>query len=334
MPAISPERYRAVVAVAGLSLAAIVLTGAAVRLTDAGLACDTVPGCSAERFVPAWEFHPWVEFGNRLISGLVSVLVAAAVLSAYRRRPRRPDLIRWAWGLVAGVAAQILLGAVTVWVHLHPLLVGSHYLLSAALLWMAVVLWVRSGVAAPPGTVTARMEASPAVGRSVIAHGRLMIALAAAVLVTGTLVTGTGPHGGDSRAERLSLELDSITRVHTVTVWCLAAVVLVLAIRLQRTRPPATGAATAGRWLLSAVVAQGSIGYTQYAMGLPAGMVELHVLGSIVVWCMALLTYLRLFERRALASSGSTAAVPARSKNGETGGDGVILSPDLDKIGS
>jgi cytochrome c oxidase assembly protein subunit 15 len=291
---VSPERYRRVVAVAGVSLAAIVLTGAAVRLTEAGLGCENWPACSEERFVPEWQFHAWVEFGNRLISGVVSVLVGLAVLTAYWRRPRRRDLVRWAWGLVAGVAAQVVLGGVTVRVDLHPALVGSHYLLSMVLLWAAVVLWVRAGPSAAPGTAEATIQVVPAAPRGVVAHSRVVFALAAAVLVTGTLVTGTGPNSGDSRAARLSFDLDAISQIHSATVWCFAAAALLLVVRLHRVRPQA---ARAGRWLLVATVAQGAIGYVQYALGVPPALVELHILGSLAVWCAAVLVHLQLFDR-------------------------------------
>lgn len=283
---IEPERYRTIVLVAGLSLAGIVLTGAAVRLTEAGLGCENWPACSDERIVPELALHPWIEFGNRLISGFVALAVALAALSAYRRRPRRDDLIRWAWGLVAGVAAQILLGGVTVRVDLHPAFVGAHFLLSMILLWNAVVLWVRASSGGP--------EVRPLVEHSVIVHSRAAIALAGAVLVTGTLVTGTGPHSGDSRADRLQFDLESIAQVHSVVVWCFLAVVLLLLVRLRATPTPADAPL---RLLVAVIVAQGGVGYLQYATGVPPLLVELHVLGAIAVWCVAVLGHLRLFGR-------------------------------------
>ena len=272
-------------AVAWFSLALIVATGAAVRLTESGLGCEDWPRCSEERLVPELAFHPWIEFGNRLLSGVVALAVAAAVLTAYRRVPRRSDLIGWAWGLVAGVAAQIVLGGITVRVDLHPLFVGAHFLLSIVLLWNATVLYVKA--TSGPG------PARPAVAASVVVHGRALVALAVGVLVTGTLVTGTGPNSGDSRAERLQFDLADVTRVHTAFVWTFLAVAVVLAVRLA-----ASGRAQVHvRALLATILAQGAIGYVQYALGVPPLLVELHVIGSMVVWTFALLTYLRLFER-------------------------------------
>ncbi|MGF1595409.1 MAG: heme A synthase [Acidimicrobiales bacterium] len=282
----SPQRYRRVVLIASAALAVIVVTGAAVRLTEAGLGCENWPACSEDRFVPELALHPWIEFGNRLLSGVVALATVAAVLSAYRRRPRRRDLILWAWGLVAGVVAQIVLGGITVMVDLHPLLVGAHFLLSMVLLWNAAVLWVRSG--SGPGPVAA---VGPS---SLMAHGWALTAAATVVLVTGTLVTGTGPHAGDSRADRLNFALNDVVRVHTGAVWVFLAVAVALAIRLYRSGGAAEQAL---RWLLGISLAQGIVGYVQYATGLPPLLVGLHICGAIGVWVTAVLVHLRLVDR-------------------------------------
>ena len=303
---ISPSRYRTIVGVALVALAVIVLTGAAVRLTEAGLGCENWPACTDERFVPELELHPWIEFGNRLISGVVAASVAAVALAAYRRRPRRDDLIPWAWGLVAGVAAQIVLGGITVRLDLHPAIVGLHFLLSMVLLWNAVVLWILAGTDPPPaGAETAPVSIARRIGPiklpgSAIAHGRLLVGLATAALVAGTLVTGTGPNSGDSRAERLGFDLVAITRVHSVFVWCFVAALVVLAIRL-RPLPDAVGTGPAfstARTLLGVSLVQGAIGYWQFAAGVPPELVALHILGAILVWCLTVLLYLRLRRRQ------------------------------------
>ncbi len=284
---IAPDRYRRIVVVAWVALAAIVATGAAVRLTESGLGCEDWPRCSEERFVPEWSFHGWIEFGNRLLSGLVALAVVVAVLSAYRRIPRRPDLVLWAWGLVAGVVAQIVLGGVTVLVDLHPLLVGAHFLLSMVLLWNVAVLWVRAS--GGPGPAVAR----PGVTPSLVNHGRLLVAQATVVLVSGTVVTGSGPNSGDSRAERLQFALEDVARIHGVLVWVLLALTVGLVVRLHRAgalhRPL--------QWLVAAIVVQGGIGYLQYALGVPPLLVELHILGAMAVWCLAVVAHLQLFDR-------------------------------------
>ncbi|MDA3039606.1 MAG: COX15/CtaA family protein [Actinomycetota bacterium] len=280
---VSPEFYVKVVWVAAVLLAGIIFTGSAVRLTSSGLGCEDWPQCSADRIVPEWGFHPWIEFGNRLISLAVSASVGLVVWLAYRRTPRRSDLVRWSWGLVAGVVIQILLGGMTVLVDLHPLFVAVHFLLSAALMANVLVLAAR----ARAGSADTR----PAYPPCRIWHSRVVVLLASLVLVAGTLVSGTGPHGGDTRADRLDLSLVSIARAHSLLAWLLLAAIAAFALATRAKPPPII------RWLMAILVIQGGIGYWQYAAGIPAGLVELHIVGAVAIWCSVIWMHLGLFER-------------------------------------
>ncbi len=286
---ISPERYQRVVVIATLLLAGIILTGAAVRLTGSGLGCEDWPTCSEDRLVPELGFHAWIEFGNRLLSGAVGFGVGAAVLFAYRRTPRRPDLILWAWGLVAGVIAQILLGGATVLVDLHPLFVAAHFLLSIVLLWNALIVLDRNRSAEGPSR--------PLVDQRTVQVSRIAVAWAVVVMMIGTLVTGTGPHSGDPDVDRLPFELRSIVEVHSVAAWLCVALVLILVVRLQRQTTPNQDLSRLASLSLGALLLQGAVGYLQYFTGVPAGLVELHVFGSVVVFVVLLWTHLSIFSR-------------------------------------
>jgi heme a synthase len=125
-----------------------------------------------------------------------------------------------------------------------------------------------------------------------------MIGLAASVLVIGTLVTGSGPHGGDTRADRLGFDLTPITRIHSTSAWFLVTATLLLAWSLRPLGGPGAGARQANLTrLLVALVVQGAIGYWQFATGIPPALVELHVMGAIAVWSTALWMHLGLFDR-------------------------------------
>ncbi|HET7721253.1 MAG TPA: COX15/CtaA family protein, partial [Acidimicrobiales bacterium] len=106
---LSPDAYRRITLLAAVSLAAIVLTGATVRLTGSGLGCTDWPNCSEGRLTPSQidDAPAMIEFLNRLVTGVVSVAAIVAVLGSMVRRPRRRDLTWLSWGLVAGVLAQI-----------------------------------------------------------------------------------------------------------------------------------------------------------------------------------------------------------------------------------
>ncbi|MFA9564351.1 MAG: heme A synthase [Acidimicrobiales bacterium] len=275
---VEPSTYHQITKFALLALATIVVSGAAVRLTGSGLGCSDWPTCEQDRLVAEFEFHPMVEFVNRLFTGVVSIAVALAVLGSLRRQPYRRDLVNWSWGLVAGVVAQILLGAVTVRLELTPVTVMAHFLVSMVLVWNAVVLVERSDPDPPP-----RVHPVPSLRRLIQA----LTVLTAVVLVSGTVVTGAGPHGGDDRADRINVTLQSVARVHSILVLTLIALALVIAWRVRDQDGPLRTRLT---WALGAMVAQGAVGYTQYFAGVPAAVVGIHILGSLIVW----ITVLRL----------------------------------------
>jgi len=286
---IEPATYRIIVAVALVALGAIVVSGAAVRLTGSGMGCPTWPTCEDGSLVPrgATGANGWIEFVNRTFTGAVSVAVALAVLGSRRRRPMRPDLTLWSWGLVVGVFAQALLGGLVVILHVTPIAVAGHYLLSAVLVANAVVLHHKASQSEGPR----RPRATP----TLLHRSRLLLGLASAVLVTGTLVTGSGPHSGDEAADRLPLAVVTVARLHSATVWAFLAVVLVVLHQASRGDADADTVGR-GRVLVGAIAGQGTLGYVQYAAGVPELLVGAHVLGSVIVWVAVLRFHLALTE--------------------------------------
>ena len=283
---IAPTTYRRITTLALASLALIVVSGAAVRLTGSGLGCTDWPRCHEESFVSAGAYHDTIEFVNRVFTGFVSAAVIAAVLGSLWRRPRRRDLTLWSWGLVAGVLAQIVLGGLVVIFELSPWLVIGHFVLSMVLLWNAVVLRNRAG---HDGDAQV-----PLVDRRTVALGRVLVLGATAAILTGTLVTGSGPHGGDEEVERLPFLIDTVARVHGATVMVFLALTLLTGWRLR-----SDGASDAIRrrytTLLAVLVAQAGVGYTQYFTDVPALLVGVHVAGATALWISVLSFHLGLF---------------------------------------
>src|SRR5262249_40200531 len=140
LPTVSPRTYRRVTLVAVWSLAAIIVTGAIVRLTGSGLGCPDWPQCNKNSLVAPLSWNPMVAFVNRVITAIVSIAVIVAVLGSLRRRPFRRDLVWLSLSLVVGVIAQIVLGGITVLTDLNPIAVQGHFVLSIAILTAAVVL--------------------------------------------------------------------------------------------------------------------------------------------------------------------------------------------------
>ena len=281
----APPAYARLTRFALWALAAIVVTGVSVRLTGSGLGCEDWPTCSEDRFVADLEYHALVEFVNRLFTGVVAIAVMAAVLGSWRRRPRRADLIMLSLGLVAGVLAQVGLGALLVLSELDPRFTMGHFLLSMVLLWNAAVLDVRARSDIGTTATGGRPGDSAIAERSPDGFTRLLtwavMAVGAVLLVTGTLVTGAGPHAGDSRAERLPLLVREVARVHSVVALALLWIVVWTWWRLRTSGSP--GQARMGRVAVLLVV-QGAVGYTQYFTGVPVLLVGVHVTLASITW--------------------------------------------------
>jgi cytochrome c oxidase assembly protein subunit 15 len=222
------------------------------------------------------------------------VAVILAVLGSLVRTPRRRDLTWLSLGLVVGVVGQIVLGGLTVLFGLRPPFVMAHFGLSLVLVWNALVLHQRSRFAASP--------ALPVVPRNVRILGRLLVITAMIVVFTGTIVTGTGPHGGDEKVARLPFTLTEVARVHSGSVWVFLALTIATLVLLRRQGAP-TGVDLRAKFLVAAIILQGAIGYIQYFSGVPPWLVVLHVFGSVMVW-LAVLSFdlslvARPLERRA-----------------------------------
>lgn len=266
----------------------IIVTGGAVRLTGSGLGCSTWPHCEPGRFTPVFHeattFHPFVEFGNRTMTFVLSA-VALAVLLLVRGDRRRPASYR-RLGVVplVGVAAQAIIGGVVVLLDLHPGWVSLHFAVSAALVWVSAYLLHRHG--------EGDGDPAPVGPRPVTVAGRVLALLLVPVVTLGVLVTGSGPHSGDEEvAYRLALDPLAMTRAHSASVWLFVAALTALLAMLHRLRSDdaRVRAARGAAWLLLAVtLAQGAIGYAQYFTGLPELLVGLHMLGAgLLVWATA-----------------------------------------------
>ena len=277
---LSPSAYQRITLFAAVSLAAIVVTGATVRLTGSGLGCTNWPECSRGHLAPSEisDSPAMIEFLNRVVTGIVSIAAIVAVLGSVVRRPRRRDLTWLSWGLVAGVVAQIVLGGMVVLFDLSPRLVMGHFVLSMIIVWNAVVLHHRASRPAA--------AARPVVTERVHGAVRMVFAAAALVVVTGTVVTASGPHAGDKQAQRLDFVVRDVARIHSAAVWLMLAILLVTLRWIWVDRSPAA-VRQAGEALLGALVLQGIIGYTQYATGVPAFLVLFHIVGALAVWISA-----------------------------------------------
>ena len=124
----------------------VVVMGAYVRLSDAGLGCPDWPFCYGKP-VPAniADGHAlvkaWKEMGHRYLAGTLGLLILALAIAAWRAR-RSAGL---ATSIVAVVIIQATLGAWTVTMLLKPAIVTAHLIggmtTLALLAWLALSQW-------------------------------------------------------------------------------------------------------------------------------------------------------------------------------------------------
>jgi cytochrome c oxidase assembly protein subunit 15 len=273
--------------VSGLCLATlsanvvVVGTGAAVRLTGSGLGCPTWPKCTTGSYTntPEYGIHGYIEFGNRLLTFVLSAIVAATILTVLFQLPRRRSLSWLAWAQFGGIVAQAVMGGITVRTGLNPWTVSAHFLMSMVLIYAAYVLWHRAGEGDGP------REYVVAAPLRWVARGTVLAT--ALVIVVGTIVTGSGPHGGDRKAARTGFDPALVAQAHADAVFLLIGLTVAGLLAYWSVKAPAQ-VRTAALWLLGIELAQGLIGYVQYFTHLPIVLVGVHMLGASVLWVVAL----------------------------------------------
>jgi len=263
---------------------AIVVTGGLVRLTGSGLGCPTYPECVPGSYIPVREqaegIHSYIEFGNRLLTFVLTAVVVAAVVAAWRHRPRRQDLIVLARLQLVGVVAQAALGGVTVLTGLHPATVAAHFLLSMVLIAGAVVLLDVSG----------GVQATPPVRPEIRWVGSVLLGVTGLVLMMGTVVTGSGPHSGDAeQPARFGFDPQTVSWLHADLVFLFVGLAVAMVLALRLTDAPVRTSRRAGA-LLAVILVQGAVGYVQYFTDLPEALVALHLVGA----CLVVITVVRL----------------------------------------
>jgi cytochrome c oxidase assembly protein subunit 15 len=283
----------------------IVVTGGAVRLTASGLGCPTWPRCTDDTYTPTAEYavHGVIEFGNRLLTFVLTAVVLATLVAVVRARPRRSSLVRLATLVFLGIPAQAVLGGITVLTGLNPWTVMGHFLVSMVLIAAAVVLHHRAGEGDEPVRSVVRPPLRP--------FAVALLALTSLVLAAGTLVTGSGPHSGDPAAGRTGLDPGAMSQLHADLVLLLVGATVGLWVALRATGAPAAAVRAAGV-LLAVEVGQGAIGFVQYFTDLPVLLVGLHLAGACVTLIAAVRVVLAVRDRGPLAAQ--VLAVPAQAR--------------------
>ncbi|WP_328441247.1 COX15/CtaA family protein [Streptomyces sp. NBC_00444] len=273
----------------------IVVTGGAVRLTGSGLGCPTWPKCTADSLTTTSEMglHGVIEFGNRMLTYALCAAVGWAIIAARSEKPSRRRLTRLGWAQFWVVMGNAVLGGIVVLVGLNPYTVAAHFLLTSALIAVATVMWqrTREGDGVP----------RPLVGKVVRQLVWVLVGVTVLLIAVGTVVTGTGPHAGDSSdVPRMDLPMamgwEDVSKLHAVLAWIVVTLTFALWFVLKAVDAP-KGPLARTRELFLILLAQGVIGYVQYFTDLPEILVGAHMFGSCLVWIGTLRVLLALRER-------------------------------------
>lgn len=256
----------------------IIVTGGVVRVTGSGLGCPTWPECAEGSFTNAGVstgIHGYIEFGNRALTAVVVVAVGWVILACLLQRPRQRTLLWSAWAQFAVVVLNAVVGGITVWTGLNPYVVGAHFLAAVLLLTSTTISYdiAHRSVVPTPHAGTRRAA-------------RALVVVTALVVTVGTVVTGSGPHPGDStEVHRIPVDWTAVTVLHGV----LAAAAIVLAVLTVVSARRGGDALVTRRStaLLLMLLAQGAIGTYQSLDGLPEVAVMLHLAGAALTWAGA-----------------------------------------------
>jgi len=302
------------IALAGVIADTVIMsTGAAVRLSSSGLGCPDWPRCSAADIVASKNagqtlLNTWIEFGNRLLNIPLVIITVIVFIAAWRFRPngdRRRDLVWLAAAQPAGVVAQAVIGGIVVLTKLNPSAVSVHFLVSASIVAAAVALHVRCTEGNEPPRAVVR--------RDLRVMSAALVAVTGAMLAAGTVVTGTGPLAGNAAAPRYKLPLEGVTQLHADIGWLMGGVAVALVLGLRMSGAPSR-AVRAGLIMIVLLGVQGALGYIQYFTHLPAGLVWIHVTGSMLVWIAVLRLFFATRDRGPLLmpSSGPVQTAPRK----------------------
>jgi cytochrome c oxidase assembly protein subunit 15 len=263
-------------------------TGGAVRLTASGLGCPTWPNCTAGSFVPTPElgYHGVIEFANRMLTFVLSLVVILVFLAVLRMRKNRRDLFVLTLLQGLSIPFQAVLGGISVLTGLNPYVVGSHFLVSILLVVLTTVLVYR---------VYRGRRGSERVAP--LWFTALAIATAVFVGITvvfGVLTTGSGPHAGDNSnakalAPRNGLNPFILQEIHSIPAYITFGLtfLLLLAAWFARDKPRWRSLRRFTAALIGVELVQIIVGITQAKEGLPIALVNIHlVLAAILVAAM------------------------------------------------
>lgn len=278
---VSPQRFAQFAWFTLGLLMVVVVTGAGVRLTRSGLGCPDWPKCHGGALPPA-NINSIIEYGNRVLSGIVSIVGLGVWIASFRRRPRRRDLTLISATFPVFLFAEAALGALTVKHDLAPGYVMAHFGVGMLVLIASVALVWRSRSDEPRQPVQ--------LPRPLWAMIWTLLPLGGVVVFAGTVATAAGPHAGGQKNQpvhRLDFKGDATLRWAVHAHGHIAAALGVLALASWLYMQIAGGPRRVFVPLTATTVllgVQGLVGHIQWDNELPAWIVFVHVALACATW--------------------------------------------------
>ena len=253
----------------------IIVTGAVVRLTGSGLGCPTWPDCAPGSLIPVAGqvegFHKYIEFGNRLLTFLV--LAIAIALFVFSLLNEKRNIIVWSFLPLIGTLLQAVLGGITVLTGLHPSTVMAHFLLSIVLVGISVKIYDYFN----------NKKVYKVLPKIVDNYVNIVTLVGLAVIILGTITTGSGPHSGDEISARFDLDIRVIAWLHADSVLLFVGLIIGLLV-ITKLNSDSNHLFKKTRTLFIICLVQGFIGYVQWFSNLPWILVSFHVIGAVITW--------------------------------------------------
>ena len=291
----------------------LMVIGSVVRSTGSGLSCPDWPLCGG-RLVPPLEPHVLIEWLHRLVALLVSLLLGATAAAALTHRAVRARLGGLITLAVMLLAVQVVLGALTVWRLLSPLVVGSHLGVAQFLFCSLLALTLTARAEAAGSPPVARARPRPEGGPGALALGAVTLAAYGQCLLGG-IVSAT--HAGAACRDWPTCGgvlfpalrgLVGIQMLHRYGAYALVTLVVITALRARRA--PGSRVHGAAMKALGLVLLEALLGISNLMAGTPPWLTALHLAIAITLLAVSLAATLELAVQPAPAAG--LAAAEAR----------------------
>jgi len=290
-----------------------IVFGAIVRITGSGLGCgDHWPTCKGEWFPPLLSTHLVIEITHRFIAASLLVAIVALLVLAWRRRSEPgvggPRGVLHTVELAAALwFAPAILGAITVWLELPPLVIVVHLLLAVTLLAVLALAVIRAGGLG--GRAVQQGGVSPRTARGAFAAATLALIVVAMGAMTANVPAAAAachgfplcngnvvPHGTPEHVQVTHRVLAFLLFFHMIG--------LTIAVAKRRESPTVVRATRVG---MSVIILQIVIAASLVSLYLPPVLQSLHEAVGALVW-------LSLFTLAALARIGARSAVAEQER--------------------